>query len=68
MKYLSTLLIIAYTSMLSAQVLKPINAEQAVIKTIQTLFDGMRAGDSTMLRSVLHPSANMQSSFTNKKV
>jgi len=66
MKYLSILLIIAYTSTLSAQAPTYISAEQAVIKTIQTLFDGMRAGDSTMLRSVLHPSAHMQSSFTNK--
>ena len=67
MKYLSTLLILAYTSMLSAQTPTSISTEQAVIKTIQTLFDGMRAGDSTMLRSVLHPSAHMQSSFTNKE-
>ena len=41
--------------------------EQAVIQTIQTLFDGMRAGDSTALRSVLHPAAHLQSSFTNKQ-
>lgn len=41
--------------------------KQAVIKTIQTLFDGMRAGDSTMLRAVLHPSASLQTSFVNKE-
>lgn len=29
----------------------------AVRRTVQTLFDGMRAGDSTMVRSVLHPEA-----------
>ena len=68
MKFLTTtLLLVACTTMLTAQKAKSISSEQAVIKTIQTLFDGMRAGDSTMLRSVLHPSANMHSSFTNKE-
>jgi len=49
-----------------AQTEKP-TQEQAIIKTIQTLFDGMRVGDSTALRSVLHPTAHLQSSFTNKE-
>lgn len=44
-----------------------ISAEQAAINAIKTLFNGMRAGDSTMLRSVLHPEAHLQSSFTNKE-
>lgn len=43
-----------------------ISAEQAAINVIKILFDGMRSGDSTMLRSVLHPEAHLQSSFTNK--
>jgi len=44
-----------------------ISSEQAAINVVKTLFDGMRAGDSTMLRSVLHPAAHLQSSFTNKE-
>ena len=44
-----------------------VSKKTAVINTIKTLFDGMRAGDSTMLRSVLHPEAHLQSSFTNKE-
>jgi len=44
-----------------------LSKEQAAIATIKTLFDGMRAGDSTVLRSVLHPAAHLQSSFTNKE-
>lgn len=44
-----------------------VSAEQEVIAVIKTLFDGMRAGDSTMLRSVLHPEAHLQSSFINKE-
>lgn len=46
---------------------KILTDQQAVIQTIKVLFDGMRAGDSTMLRSVLHPEAHLQSSFTNKE-
>lgn len=36
-------------------------------KVIHTLFDGMRKGDSTMLKSVFHPDAQMSSSFTDKE-
>lgn len=43
------------------------SAEQAAITVVKTLFDGMRAGDSTILRAVLHPEAHLQSSFTNKE-
>lgn len=43
------------------------STEQAVIAVVKTLFDGMRAGDSTVVRSVLHPEAHLQSSFTNKE-
>lgn len=35
--------------------------EIQVITTIKRLFDGMRAGDSTMVRSVFHPLAQLQS-------
>lgn len=33
--------------------------EQEVRATVQRLFDGMRAGDSTAVRSVFHPSARL---------
>lgn len=39
---------------------------QSVIAVIEKLFDGMRAGDSTVMRLTLHPEAHLQSSFTNK--
>src|SRR5690606_40454446 len=32
--------------------------------TIQQLFDGMRAGDSTMVRAVIHPQARFQTTLT----
>jgi len=41
--------------------------QAAVIATIQRMFDAMRAGDSTMLRSTFDPSARMQTAVTNKE-
>lgn len=41
--------------------------QAAVIATIQRMFDAMRAGDSTMLRSTFDPTARLQSAFTNKE-
>lgn len=35
------------------------NAEKEVRAVITRMFDGMRAGDSTMVRSTLHPEARM---------
>lgn len=46
-----------------AQPSYPQSAEEAVRAVIVELFDGMRAGDSTMVRSVFHPDARMHSSF-----
>lgn len=43
------------------------NEEEAVIATIQQLFDGMRQADSTMVRNTFHPNARLQSAFTNKE-
>ncbi len=39
----------------------------AVHETINKLFDGMRAGDSTMVRSVFDPSARLQTTFTDRE-
>ncbi|MEO1263414.1 MAG: nuclear transport factor 2 family protein [Bacteroidota bacterium] len=41
--------------------------EQAIRATIDQLFDGMRAGDSTMVRSTFHTSARLQSAFYDKE-
>lgn len=66
MKYLLLILSITCSILLHAQSDSTLTKEQAVIHTIQTLFDGMRAGDSTTLRAALHPNAHLQSSYTNK--
>ena len=39
--------------------------EQAIADVVETLFDGMRAGDSAMVRSVFHPQVRMVTSFRN---
>lgn len=36
-----------------------------VVKTIQSMFDAMRAGDSTQLRALFAPNARMMSTFYN---
>jgi len=67
MKYTLLLFCLGFLSISFAQEDNQFTNEQAVIKTIERLFDGMRDGDSTALRSVLHPSAHLQSSFSNKE-
>ncbi len=41
--------------------------EQAIADVVETLFDGMRAGDSSMVRSVFHPQIRMVSAFRNQQ-
>jgi len=47
--------------------IKENNAEEKAVRTIvESLFDGMRAGDSTLVRNCFHKDASMQSTFTDK--
>lgn len=39
----------------------------AITAVVNTLFDGMRTGDSTMVRSVFHPEVRMVTSFRNRE-
>ena len=39
---------------------------QAILSTINRLFEGMRKGDSTAVRTVFYKNATMQSIFTDK--
>lgn len=41
--------------------------KENVIKVIKQLFDGMRQVDSAAVRSVFHPSARLQTTFTDKE-
>lgn len=38
-----------------------------ILKPIKSMFDGMRAGDSTMVNSAFIPNASMHSSYINKE-
>ncbi|MBL7978975.1 MAG: nuclear transport factor 2 family protein [Bacteroidetes Order II. Incertae sedis bacterium] len=41
-------------------------AKDAVMQVVQTLFDGMRKGDSTMVRSAFHPKIKMGTTFLDR--
>ena len=64
MKNLLLLILLLISLQIQAQ-----NSEEetAVIAAIQQLFDGMRQADSSMLRSVFHPEARLQSAFIDKE-
>ena len=40
--------------------------EKEIMKVVLRLFDGMRAGDSSMVRSVFHDRVEMYTSFTDR--
>lgn len=44
-----------------------VEEQTAVIAVIQQMFDAMRAGDSTALRSTFDATARLQSAYTNKE-
>ncbi len=51
-----------FTLSLNAQVV----SDAAIIQPIQQLFDGMRLGDSAMVRAVFLPAATLESAFTDR--
>lgn len=48
-----------------AAVTQDLSEREQVIAVIQKLFDGMRAADTAMVRSVFHPQAQLQSTSVN---
>lgn len=46
---------------------EPSEDEKAVMAVVVKVFDGMRAGDSTMVRSCFHSSVDMFTSYTSRK-
>jgi hypothetical protein len=53
------LLALAPAAPLRAQQTTGVQAEAEVAAVVRRLFDGMRAGDSTVVRSVFHPAARL---------
>lgn len=41
--------------------------EAAVLAPIHQMFDGMRAGDSSMVRAAFHPTARLQTTYTDQE-
>ena len=61
------LLLIFLTTALSAQENTSVNTEKEVVDVVKKMFDGMRASDTTMVRSAFHSQARMQTSFVDRK-
>jgi len=62
-KIITFLIIFILSSIANAQN----NTEQiAIKKTIETFFNGLHSGDSTIVNSTLHPTIKIQTTFTNK--
>ena len=60
-----TLGLLALASPAAAQSSSAYRSPEGVRAVIDQLFDGMRAGDSTMVRATLHPAARFQSAFVH---
>ncbi|WP_299004481.1 nuclear transport factor 2 family protein [uncultured Tenacibaculum sp.] len=41
--------------------------EKAIKNTVETFFEGLHKGDSTIVSSTLHPTITIQTTFTNKE-
>ena len=65
MKYLLLSILLFLASNIYAQ--SSTEEELAIQKTIENLFDGMRAGDSTKVHSVFRKELRLFSVFTNRK-
>lgn len=63
-KIFTLLIVFVLTTVVSAQE----NSEKkAIKKTIETFFDGLHKGDSTLVSSTLNSTVKIQTTFTNKE-
>ncbi len=62
-----SLVLLALVGSWSTGSLRAQSAEDEVMAVINTLFEGMREGDSTMVRSVFHPRLTMASVFVDRE-
>ncbi len=63
-KIITFLIVLVLTTVVNAQ---ENNDKKAIKNTIETFFDGLHKGDSTIVSSTLHATIKMQTTFTNKK-
>lgn len=62
-KIITILILFVFSSVVNAQ---KNTAEIAIKKTIETFFDGLHKGDSTVVSKTLHTTVKIQTTFTNK--
>lgn len=62
-KIITILILFVFSSVVNAQ---KSTAEIAIKKTIETFFDGLHKGDSTVVSKTLHTNVKIQTTFTNK--
>lgn len=63
-KIITFLIVLVLTTVVNAQ---ENNDKKAIKNTIETFFEGLHKGDSTIVSSTLHTTIKMQTTFTNKK-
>lgn len=63
-RIITVLVFLAISFVMNAQVS---SEEKAIKNTINTFFDGLHKGDSSIVRSTLHPTIKLQTTFTNKE-
>lgn len=63
-RIITILVFLAVSFVMNAQVS---SEEKAIKNTINTFFDGLHKGDSSIVRSTLHPTIKLQTTFTNKE-
>ncbi len=63
-KIITFLIVLVLTTVVNAQ---EKNNKKAIRKTIETLFEGLHNGDSTLISKTLHSTIKIQTTFTNKK-
>ena len=70
MKFLSLIFFLFFMTSLSGQAPETeeqVDEKAAVIQVIKQMFDGMRAGDSSMVAATFAPNIQMKSAFTSKE-
>ncbi|GFD71562.1 hypothetical protein KUL156_34060 [Alteromonas sp. KUL156] len=63
-KVFTLLIVFALTTVISAQ---ESSEKKDIKKTIETFFEGLHKGDSTLVSSTLNSTINIQTTFTNKE-
>lgn len=67
LKCITFLLILVFSTAITAQDKSADTDSKEVKKVIETFFDGLHKGDSTIIKTTLHKDVKIQTTSTNKK-